>query len=230
MTRTALIALSIGMVAGTANAAVVLTVSDQTRDGDNGSGTRTLTTTLGSVSAPPAVPTTTYTVSGLDLTSVGGGASETIAFDITYSQTGGTGVQFNGFGNVSVTGGEDNQIDLGETLTATVSLNNGLSTFSGLISLGIVQINAGGTTSDETWNVIHDGGTIPATTANNPTSFAASSFVTLETTDGQQQFDRINLQAFHVEITADSVVIPTPAAWPAATALLTALAVRRRRR
>jgi hypothetical protein len=160
------------MMAGTTHASISFTVSDQTPDGDNGSGTRTLSTSLGSVSAPPAIPTITYTVSGLDLTTIGGGASESIAFDITYSQTGGTGVQFNGFGNVSVTGGDDdNQVDLGEALTATLSINNSLTTFSGDIAIGITEILAGGATSDETWNVIHDGGTIAATTSNNPTSF-----------------------------------------------------------
>lgn len=196
--------LSAGLIVQSASAATI-TVSDQTPNGG-----RTLTTTAGSVSAPPLIPTTTYTITGLDLTSEGGTASETIAFDVTYTQTGGTGVQFNGFGNVSVTGGDNNQIDLGETLTATISLNAGLTTFAGTIDLGFILAQPGGVSSDESWNVIHENGTIAATqtNGNNPATFASSSFFTLETTDGEQLFDRINLQRFTVEINANEVPEP----------------------
>jgi hypothetical protein len=186
--------------AGSSQAAVIFTVIDQTPNGDSGTGTRSLSTTLGNVAATPTIPTTTYTITNLDLTSVGGGASETIAFNLTFSHsTGtGTGVQFNGFGNLSVTGGDNNQIDLGEALTVTLTIN-GATTFSGDLSLGLIQINAGGVSSDETWDVIHDGGTIGATTANNPTSFATSDFVTLKTTDGAQQFDGVNLSRYSIK-------------------------------
>lgn len=213
------------LVALPASAAVVFTITD-TRPGET--AVTTATTTLGSVSSTAAVPTAVYTITGLDLTSVGGGASETIAFNITYSATGGDGVpQINGFGNISVTGGQDdNQINIDETLTATISLNSGATTFTGNINLGFINTTAGGAGSGETWNVIHDGGTTAGSFATgNTTSFASSSFVTYDVTGGSNP-PAINLQGFEVEISAAAVPEPS-------VSLLTALGVfllmRRRR-
>jgi hypothetical protein len=201
--------LAVSALAISAHAQIVITVSD-TRPGE----TSTVpTTTLGSVatSAPGTViPTTTFTVSGLDLSSIGGGANETIAFDLTYSATGGTGVaQVNGFGNISVTGGDNNQIDLGETLTATISLNGVITTYGGPLSLGLITVSAGGVSSDEIWDVVHDGGTIAGVTGVGTvnSSFASSSFVTLVTQDGTQQFDSVNFAGFQAEIIAG---VPEP--------------------
>jgi hypothetical protein len=202
----ALCAAVILTLATATQAAVMLTVTD-TRPGEL-AGTQPATT-LGSVASTASVPTATYTLTGVDLTSVGGTASESIAFDVVYSQTGGTAVQINGFGNISVTGGDNNQIDLGETLTATVSLNS--TTFGGVIELGFVEVSAGGVNEGETWNVIHDGGTIAAAYAGGTTStpLPLSSFVTLETTDGPYGTDQINFAGFVVEVTATEV--PEPA-------------------
>lgn len=203
-------AAAVLVLASAANAAVIVTVSDTTPNGDNGTGTRALSTTLGTVSAPPAIPTTTYTVTGLDLTSVGGGASETIAFDITYSQTGGTGVQFNGFGNIAVTGGDNNQVDNLETITATVSLN-GATTFTGGVSLGFIEFTTGGTSNpgtDEFWDIITASGTQSFQSPGNITStFSPSSFVTLDPVAGDNRNGTFNVQGFVVEITA----VPEPA-------------------
>jgi hypothetical protein len=202
--------------AAPADAAVIVTVSD-TRPGELASTTPT--TTLGSVASNAGMPTATYTLTALDLTSVGGGASETIVFDITYTQTGGSAPQVNGFGNISVTGGDDNQVDLGETLTATVSLNS--TTFAGVIALGLIELSVGGVNAGETWDVIHDGGTIseaPGAGGTVKTSFPASSFVTLDVTDGPYFSDAVNIAGFQVLVTAD---VPEPASM----ALLGLLAV-----
>ncbi|MEM1353580.1 MAG: PEP-CTERM sorting domain-containing protein [Planctomycetota bacterium] len=147
----------------------------------------------------------TYTITGLDLTSVGGTASETIVYDVLFTQTGGTAVDFNGFGNIAVTGGggADAQVDTTETLTATLSLNS--TTFTGDIDLGIVFMAAGGNGANDQWDVIHDGGTESLAGTGpgvNIATFAPSSFVTLDPTAG----DGVNFQRFDVQVTA----VPEP--------------------
>jgi hypothetical protein len=81
----------------------------------------------------------TYTVTGADLTSVGGIKNETIAFDILFSD----GAQFNTVGNISITGRNYNQIDRGEALTATLALNAASTTFNNTITLSFIKISAG---------------------------------------------------------------------------------------
>lgn len=196
--------LAAAFAAGSAQA-VTITVRDAVPDGDNGSGTRNLTTTLGNVAGTPSIPTTTYTVSNLDLTSVGGGASETIAFDIDFTQTGGTGIWFNGFGNVAVLGGNNTQVDGNEALTVTVSLNNGSTTFAGNIDLALTQLTIGGRSNDESFNVETEAGITnwPTGDIGNQVPFASSSFATLTSVVGQG-----NIQAYTVTI--DATEVPEP--------------------
>lgn len=193
--------------AASLEAAVTFTVSD-TRPGE--SAVTTPSSTLGSVSSTAAVPTATYTITGLDLTSVGGTNNETIVFDVLYTHggTGGTGVQINGFGNIAVTGGDNNQVDNEETLTATLSLN-GATTFTGGLSLGFTSFQTGGVSAEETWNVITASGTqfFPAGSGTNAT-FDPSSFVTLDPVSGNTNNGTFNAQAFTVSITA----VPEPSA------------------
>ncbi|MCH7226876.1 PEP-CTERM sorting domain-containing protein [Haloferula sp. A504] len=229
LASTELLTLAAILFSGSLHAAVTFTVTESVPDGANGSGTRALSTTLGDISAPANLLTTTYTISNLDLTSVGGTLTDTIAFDITYSQTGGTGVQFNGFGNVSVRGdsGDDNQIDVGETLTAAVSLNAGLTTFGGVIGLGLVNADVGGLGPSEEWNVIHDGGTIGRTgIAERLTSFASSSFVTIQPVQSNTGNDAMNLQGFDVVINA---AVPEPSSLALVSGFVGLSLLRRRR-
>ena len=210
-------------IGGSLQAATILTVTD-TRPGET--AVTVASTTAGSVSVSGTkVPTSTYTVSGLDLTSFGGGAGETLVFNVTYSQTGGTGVQVNGFGNISVTGGDNNQVDGAEVLTATVSLISGSSTYTGDyadLSIGFIRTFTGGVDSvaAESWDIITASGTQSFTGPGNTTAnFAPSSFVSLDP-DGST----VNLQEFDVQIS----YIPEPS-----TALLGGLgllALLRRRR
>jgi hypothetical protein len=193
-------------------------------------------TTLGSVStsAPTTVFPTTYTLTNLDLTSVGGGLTDQIVFSVAYSQTGGTGVQVNGFGNISVTGDDDNQVGPGESLTATVSLSS--TTFSGglgELSIGFTSVEVGGVNttegSEETWNILNDGTTVAANgfTDGITYSLASSSFLTLQDvakvpTTGDPT---INLQGFDVTI----VAVPEPSAAALIGLAGLALILRRRR-
>lgn len=228
------------MLAGSLQAQVIFTVSDNVPDGDSGSGTRSLSTSLGTVTAPPAIATTTYTISNLDFTSIGGTASETVAFDIAYSQTGGTGVQFNGFGNISVTGnGDNNQVEpdngvLGrtdETLTATLSLNAGLTTYNNsLISLGFTESRLGGFDSDETYELITSNGTttVPEGGSNVVPISPSSNFFTLAPIDTDKGNDAMNLSGFDVQITA--VAVPEPSAALLMGFALMGLLIRRRSR
>lgn len=223
MWNKSLLVLAVVVAAGaSAPAAVIFEVSDD-RPGELVATQPS--TTLGSVTSTSSVPNTTFTVTGLDLTSVGGSASETIAFDIAYTQTGGSAVQINGFGNISVTGGDNNQIDPGEALTATVSLNGALTTFGGTINLGLTSIQIGGRDFDEQFSITHQGGTI-----NTPEEvlksygFSSSSFVTLATVDTDKPNDLGNMEGYTVEI----IVVPEPASLALLSLGGLLIAVRRR--
>lgn len=213
-------------------AATLITLTERTPfgSGGGGSGTRTLTTALGSVSAPAVLPTITYTLTDLDLTSVGGSADDEveIVFTVGFSQTGGDGVQFNGFGNISVTGGGNNNfINTGQALTTTISLVS--TTFSGglsNLSAGFDFVNIGGVGTDESWNIVHDSGTVAGSNTNTPPAnypIPLSSFFTIQDVEAPTT-STINLQGYNVLITA----IPEPAS--ASLLALGAFALLRRRR
>lgn len=217
------------IAAGSLQAATIATISDN-RPGRNFSPYEA-TTTAGSVTSTAAVPTSVYTVTGLDLSSYGGGASESLVFNILYTQSGGTAVQINTFGNISVTGGpSDNQVDGLEIITATVSFNEGSSTFTGDfadLSVGFVSFTTGAVGINEAFNITTDSGTqlyTSPTSGSSPgsvlTTFDLSSLVTLDPVTGD-----FNVTGFDVQITA----VPEPSS----TALLglggLALILRRRR-
>jgi hypothetical protein len=160
--------------------------------------------TLGSLISDQKLPTTTYTLKGLDLTGVGGKANEEIVFAVAYTQNGGTGVQFNSFRNVSVTGGvDDNQVDPGETLTATVSLVS--TSFEGgnlsKLSIGFTCVRLGGFGRDQA-NITHAGGTEfkDGRKDTEPTlKISKSTAFTIATKKGE-----INIQGFEVQITVST--------------------------
>jgi hypothetical protein len=108
-------------------AAITITVVNNVPNGTasgaasgTGVGTGLLTTSFGSISSNRGLPATNYTVSGVDLTSLGGSATESFTFTVGYTATtNGTTpatVNFSSpFGNVAV--GGNNFIDGAETLT-----------------------------------------------------------------------------------------------------------------
>lgn len=222
--------LALIMHAGSLQAAIIIATVSDDRPGEIST---LATTTAGSVNTPAAVPTATYIVSGLDLTSYGGGSGESIAFDVAYTfgGSGGTAVQINGYGNISVTGGDNNQVDDLETITATVGFNEGSSTFTGDfsdLSIGFTSFTTGGVSSpgtDEFWDITTESGTqsfqspTPITT-----TFAASSYVTLDPVAGNTRNGTFNVQGFDVQIS-----IPEPASF-ALVALGGLVFLRRRHR
>lgn len=209
-------------------AAVTLTVSNftpnGTKSGGSGSGAGAFTLAindgaaveLAATATDRGLPVTTYTISNVDLTSVGGTATESFTFTVSYSQTGGTGVQFNGFGNVSVTGGDNNQVDTSETITATIALTG--SSFTELSLEGFILVRGGGVAGADAGTFTHAGGTENIFAGKSEAAVSGTS-VTLAVSTGA-----INFEGFR----ANFVAVPEPAA----TSLLSlgALALLRRRR
>jgi len=200
--------ISILALATHLHAAVIVNVNDAIMNGSPGpgTGTRALSTSIGSVVATPVVPTMTYNLSNLDLQSIGGSASDSIQFTVTFSQTGGTAVQFNTFGNISVTGGDNNQIDPAESLTATASISS--TTFSGglsNLSIAFTGMKIGGYSSGDVVDMIHSTGSITKNFSSSTTSDVAAptptSFFTMDVTAG-----KANIQGYSIQITA----VPEP--------------------
>ena len=182
---------------------VVNSVPNGTASGGSGSGAGALTTTLGSISTNRGLPVTTYSVTNVDLSGVGGGAAESFSFTVSYAQTGGTAVQFTSFGNVSVTGGASDQfVDSTEDLTMSIALIT--STFPGLSLTGFTSVRlAGITAGSESVTVSHGGA--PVIAVNSGTDYVVSgtsmNFDPVTTTD-------FNLQRFSANFEA----IPEPSA------------------
>lgn len=229
--------------AASMSAAVTITVSNftpnGTASGGSGSGVGAFTlainggspTNISTITYPTAtdrgIPVTTYTISNIDLTSVGGTASESFTFTVAYTATtDGTtpGVpRFNGFGNVSVgditvADGDDNQVDGTETLTATIHLTS--STFGGLSLVGFTSVRAGGVSDGETAVFNHAGGTADITFANREPSISGN-FATLIP---NSPTDEMNFEGFRADFTA----VPEPGS--ISLLGLGALALLRRRR
>lgn len=220
-------ALCLCAISGSVNAAVIFSVTDSVpKPGGVGTGTRTTTTNLGTVGTlTSTLPNYSYTITGLDLTSVGGGASDSVTFRMAYTQTGSTLVVGSSFGNIGVGTASGNALISGaEILTVTPTITSATSTLAlSNFSIAINRVQLGDYGSGDITSVVHDGGTIGKTFAsdtNSTVTFANSSFASIDPTSG----DGTTLQAFRVEIT----VIPEPS-----TALLGCLGIllmlRRRR-
>ncbi|MCH7226873.1 PEP-CTERM sorting domain-containing protein [Haloferula sp. A504] len=227
------IILSSLMVAGSLQAAVVITVTDVTPlTGDPNNGppnSFTGTTTPGIFASaneiPGELPNLGYTLTGADLTSLGatefgGAGTGVIQFQVAFTQTGGSAVQESATsGKVSVTGGNSNRIDDGETLTATIA---GISIigYDGIdgsdLSIGFTYAQLSNVTG--TLDITHEAGTVATTT---DATFDTSSFFTI--TSGAGEIAALN--AYTIEITA----VPEPSA-AALLGGLCMLALLRRRR
>ena len=206
---------------------VNMVVPNGSASGGNGSsGTSQLTTTLGSVSAStggsPVVvtlPVTTYTVSNVNLTSLGGTASETFTFTVTYAGTT-NGVTpgspaYSAFGNIGVV---DGLVSGTETLTATVALVS--TSFPDLSLVGFTLARAGGVSTGESGTLSWTGGSFNVSPGNTIANSVTGTSFTL-TAGGAST---LNIEGFRAEFTA----VPEPCA----TALfgLASFALVRRRR
>lgn len=204
-------ALCLCAISGSVNAAVTFQVTDSVpKPGGVGSGTRTTTTSLGTVGTlTSTLPNYSYTITGLNLTSVGGGASDSVTFRMAYTQTGSTLVVGSTFGNIGVGSSSANALISGaEILTVTPTITSETSTLAlSNFSIAINRVQLGDYGGGDITSVVHDGGTIGKTYAsdtNNTVTFANSSFARIDPSAG----DGTTLQAFRVEIT----VIPEPSA------------------
>jgi hypothetical protein len=188
-------------------------------------------TTLGSVSSSIAAAPgpVTYTLSGLDFTSLGGTAAEEIVFTVSFSVSSGF-VAYNNVPNGNVFNGAGslvNQVEPGEDLTATLGLTS--TTFVGglgSLSAGFTSTTMGGAGAGESWDVVHAGGTQAGSTALGITRALpqASPFWTLQNVATTGVNAGVNLQGYTVTFAA----VPEPS-----TLLLSgfgALVLLRRRR
>lgn len=217
-------AASVSSLPAAVTISALVHIPNGTANGGNSGQTGALTVSpSGNIAASTSggvvtLPVTTFTVTNLDLTSVGGTANETFTYTVAYSQTGGTGIQFSGFGNVAVTGNSDNNnVNGSETLTATVTLTS--TSFPQLSLVGFTQARAGGVLGTETGTFTHGGGSVGVSNGNTIQTVSGTTF-TLSAGSGSA----INLEGFTVQFTA----VPEPAS---ATLLgLGAFALLRRRR
>ncbi|QTN33924.1 PEP-CTERM sorting domain-containing protein [Akkermansiaceae bacterium] len=215
---------SAGTLPAAVSITVVNTVPNGTQSGGSGTGFGELSTSSGTISSNNGLPTTTYTVQGVDLTSVGGGSNATFTFTVTYTSTtnGSTPstVNFtNTFGNVAV--GGDNFVSGTETLTATIALTS--SSFTGLSLTGFTNTRIGNlTTTGESGTLTHGGGTTPfANGSPNVIIYPISGNFVTYAVDGATT---VNFEGF----TAQFDAVPEPAS--ASLVALGAVALLRRRR
>lgn len=222
-----LLSLSIALI-GNLQAAVTFSVTDAAP------GTSGATSTLGSaaVSVGTLPAPITYTITGLDLTSIGGTSSEQIVFTVGFTPSAGSVVYNASNGNVFVnngTGGQlNNQIDSDETLQTSVALSS--TTFAGglgNLSIGFTAVLIGGYGSGDVVDITYGA----TTTSKNYTtdtvstvSFSGTYASFLMDTQGTKGISGVNLQQYTVEITA----VPEPSA--AMLSCLGLLALLRRRR
>ena len=213
--------------------AVTITVQNVapngTASGGSGSGTGLISTTAGVISSNLGMPVTTYTVSGVDLTSVGGTTpgGETFTFTVSYSASGGS-PGFSGFGNVGV--GGDFLVSGSETLTITIALSS--STFANLSLTGFTYVRAGGFAVNETGTFTwaggsHNIGPAAGTTIANGINGSGATAATL--ISGLNQAPLTGNSALNFEgFGAEFVAVPEPAS--ASLMALGALAILCRRK
>ncbi|MCB1133418.1 MAG: PEP-CTERM sorting domain-containing protein [Verrucomicrobiae bacterium] len=212
--------------AATLPAAVTITaeviVPNGTASGGTGSGGNTkLEASIGTLSVTTlGLPATTYAVTGIDLTSLGGTANESFSFTVTYTATTdgitvGTPT-FSGFGNVGV--GTGGTVTDPETLTATVALNS--SSFAELSLVGFTLARAGGANAGESGTLTWTGGSFNVTPGNTIANTVSGNSFTLTASASST----LNIEGFKV----DFVAVPEPAT--ASLLGLMSLALLRRRR
>lgn len=188
-------------------AAVTITVANNVPNGSasggSGTGAGLLSTTSGTIASNRGLPVTTYTVTGINLTSVGGTASESITFTVGYNGTT-DGVNpgtptFSTFGNVGV--GTGGIVSGTETLTATIALTS--SSFAGLTLTGFTKARAGGFSSGESGTFTWQGGGTDTVAFGDTVSNITGNFFTFAAIGAST----LNIEGFEAQFSA----VPEPA-------------------
>lgn len=138
---------------------------------------------------------TTYQITNVDLTSIGGTAAETINFTVSFANSSGT-VNYKSWGDAYIGGGNT---EVGETFRAdfgTISTSYGDVSFVGFTNAFYGALQAG-----ESAATAHDGGTINTNGPATNVPFSASSFVSMSPTSGA-----MNISGFDLQI----AVVPEP--------------------
>ena len=215
---TLLTATTVAPLSASVTISALIHVPNGQAAGGTGSGTGALSTTPSfTISSDRGLPSTTYNVSNVDLTSVGGTSSESFSYTVGYSQSGGTGIAYSGFGNVGISGNSDININGSEVMTVTVTLTS--TTFDDLSLAGFTQVRAGGFSSGETGTIVHGGGSVNVAFGDTIKSISGNSF-TFSVAPGSA----LSLEGYTVQF----VAVPEPAS--ASLMALGAISVMCRRR
>lgn len=214
-------AITFIVLAGSLQAAVIFNVSDT---GPARNDTTPPATNLAGASVTSSVAgapgSVSYTLTNVDLTSIGGTSTDQIVFLVTFSTstTGGSLGSIAANGNIFTASPLDNplapnQIHPGENLTATLTLTS--TTFSGglgNLSAGFTSTTIGGVTNApdlESWNIVHDTGTQSGSgTAQSTQALPSSSFLRIQDVATTSANAGVNLAGYTVTLTA----IPEPGA------------------
>jgi len=216
------------LVASTATADIALTVG---LSGGlypvGGDGVGTITGTTGTVTQTAGNASgVAYQLNNVNLTSVGGTATETINFNLVFSSSTGTVNYSTAYDVLSVGGG--GTIDPTETLTVTVGgITSSTFPIAKLSILGLTEVEIDSMGADESMDLAHDGGSssnIPGTgTKYDVFPFAASNYFTVTGNTG-----RYYLSGLSIQLNAETVAVPEPSS--AAVFGLAGLTLLRRRR
>lgn len=186
------------LLAGYSHAAVTISAFDDVPGAAPGATVpRTLSSSNGtSISATNTLPNLSYTLSNVNLASVGGVTNHTIKFDVIFSTTIGNPA-YSAFGNISDSATPNTQyISNGGNLTGIFSLTSVSDGFDpSKISLKFTGMDIGSFGGSDAATITTDSGSFVA--PSRDFGFSPSDFFTLTPTNGQ-----INLRRFNMTITA----------------------------
>lgn len=211
------------LLAGQSFAAVTIVVSDR----QPGDANRSLQVTSGVgavVGNNSNLPNLSYTLSGVNLTSLGGVANHTIVFTAAFDSPEGP-LNYNGNGHIGVVGGtgggsEGNRVNDNETLTGIFSLSSISDGFDpNKINVGATRMVFRNVNGGESFDIATSSQSFTA--SSEEFGITSSSFFTISnaTEDG------VNLRGFDITITA----VPETSSVVAGLLIFSGLITNRRR-